>query len=192
MVVRMKLLSDAIFGSGKSVPGGEDAAVLTDESGFPFMRGTTFKGILREAVTNYLLWIADPQAEQLVQSIFGDKDMTLEQSVKQVYVSDFVLSGKVRDSVSDACRVRDDGVLPYEYMTYLRTSTSLEDGLAREGTLRMIRCIDQGLVFYGEIEAADEQSRKVVSEALPFIKWIGGKRTRGLGRVEVTVEGGIN
>lgn len=34
--VTAELLSDAIFGSGFSIPGGEDIAVCRDEKGYPF------------------------------------------------------------------------------------------------------------------------------------------------------------
>ena len=37
MRVKIELLSDAIFGSGKSVPGGEDVSVLHDEYGFKIL-----------------------------------------------------------------------------------------------------------------------------------------------------------
>lgn len=37
--VTMELLSDAIFGSGYSVPGGEDVAVCRDERGYPYFKG---------------------------------------------------------------------------------------------------------------------------------------------------------
>ena len=33
--VTMELLSDTIFGSGYSIPGGEDVAVCRDEGGYP-------------------------------------------------------------------------------------------------------------------------------------------------------------
>lgn len=44
MRVKIKLLSDAIFGSGKSIPGGEDIGVLHDTYGFPYIGGSSVKG----------------------------------------------------------------------------------------------------------------------------------------------------
>ena len=38
MKIKMQLISDAIFGSGISVPGGEDISVLCDKDGFPFTK----------------------------------------------------------------------------------------------------------------------------------------------------------
>ena len=48
MKIKMELLSDAIFGNGMSVPGGEDISVLRDMYGFPYYKGSTFKGVFRE------------------------------------------------------------------------------------------------------------------------------------------------
>lgn len=49
LLLTMELLSDAIIGSGYSVPGGEDIAVCQDTEGFPYLKGTTLKGLLLES-----------------------------------------------------------------------------------------------------------------------------------------------
>lgn len=49
--VRLELLSDTIFGSGHSIPGGEDIAVCQDENGYPYLKGTTFKACCVRACT---------------------------------------------------------------------------------------------------------------------------------------------
>ena len=51
-IVHMKLESDTIFGNGMNVPGGEDISVQTDSWGFPYLKGSTFKGIFREEFIN--------------------------------------------------------------------------------------------------------------------------------------------
>ena len=54
MKIRMQLISDVVFGNGESIPGGEDISILSDEHGFPYYKGGTFKGIFREeALTNF-------------------------------------------------------------------------------------------------------------------------------------------
>ena len=47
MKIKMELLSDTILGNGMSIPGAEDISVLHDEYGFPYYKGSTFKGVLR-------------------------------------------------------------------------------------------------------------------------------------------------
>ena len=54
MEVEMELCSDAIFGSGYSVPAGEDIGVCRDAGGYPYLRGSTLKGLLRQSLTDLL------------------------------------------------------------------------------------------------------------------------------------------
>lgn len=56
MEVEMELRSDAIFGSGYSVPAGEDIGVCRDAGGYPYLRGSTLKGLLRQSLTDLLAW----------------------------------------------------------------------------------------------------------------------------------------
>lgn len=69
MRIRMQLLSDAIFGNGMSVPGGEDLSVLTDEYGFPYYKGGTFKGVFREALEQYLFWTVLRESRNNLRSV---------------------------------------------------------------------------------------------------------------------------
>lgn len=46
----LELLSDAIFGSGYSIPGGEDIAVYRDGAGYPYLRGSTCKACCGRAL----------------------------------------------------------------------------------------------------------------------------------------------
>ena len=56
MLIQIRLLSDAIFGNGQSIPGGEDISILCDDKGFPYYKGSTFKGIFREELIRLLEW----------------------------------------------------------------------------------------------------------------------------------------
>ena len=70
--VTMELCSDAIFGSGYSVPGGEDIAVRVDEAGYPYLSGITLKGLLRESLENLLVWTGGQ--ESLLVELLGKED----------------------------------------------------------------------------------------------------------------------
>ncbi len=50
--IAMELCSDTIFASGFSIPGGEDVAACQDRYGFPYMKSSTVKGLLRESLQN--------------------------------------------------------------------------------------------------------------------------------------------
>ena len=71
MLIQMKLLTDTVFGNGNSIPGGEDIAVLCDDNGFPYYRGSTFKGIFREELLRLLAWkgVDSSESEQIADML---------------------------------------------------------------------------------------------------------------------------
>ena len=71
MKIRMELLSDAIFGNGLSIPGGEDISVLKDAQGFPYFKGSTFKGVFREELQRYYEWQGESNPEEKVKVLLG-------------------------------------------------------------------------------------------------------------------------
>ena len=72
--VTMELLSDAIFGNGCSIPGGEDISVKTDEDGLPYLSGSTWKGLLREETANLLEWQGTPDSAATLAQLFGQTE----------------------------------------------------------------------------------------------------------------------
>lgn len=191
MKIKMQLLSDAVFGSGMSVPGGEDIAVQCDEHGFPYYKGSTFKGVFREELVRYLNWtggdlkLAEEQADRLLGK---PGSICLDEKDKLVF-SDFRLSRAVQANILAEIGESNSGEV-LDCLTNRRTFTAIaENGIVREGTLRYCRCVNKGLIFYSEIECRPEDE-KVVADVLPLIKWIGTMRNRGFGKVKISVEGG--
>lgn len=91
--VTMTLLSDAIFGSGMSIPGGEDISVKLDETGAPYLSGSTFKGLLRESVENWLNWEARADRADVLEQLFGaDGDWNGSPGTRRVFVSPLTLA----------------------------------------------------------------------------------------------------
>ena len=191
MNIKMQLLSDVIFGNGISVPGGEDIAVLCDRDGFPYYKGGTFKGIFREELYRVLEWQGEDEAEieRKVTRMLGESGSTKESGTSKLVFSDFTLSENVKRAVlSEVGTAEGHAELITELFTHIRTLTSIDnDGIAKEGSLRSLRCANKGLYFYSTIicEATDEP---LVKEVLSMIKWIGSMRNRGFGKVKITVE----
>lgn len=193
MIVKLKLLSDAVFGSGKSIPGGEDIGILTDEYGFPYVSGTNIKGNLRETMTNLLSW--KQESEDIINGLFGvaNEESMEDEGGQKIYVSDFLLPLSVREAVCEELQIdtvskrnaRKEQVT--DLFTELRTFTRLEDGVSAKGSLRDARCIAKGMVFLGEIQCPKGRE-EIVKESLAYLKWLGSMRTRGFGAVEMTVE----
>ena len=189
MKIKMKLLSDTIFGNGNSVPGGEDISVLHDPQGFPYYKGSTFKGIFREEMKCYLQWAKgkdEKAAEAEVNSLLGAGGEDRQDTQKLIF-SDFVIPDAVKQAVLYEAGDSPEEVL--EIFTNLRTFTAIEeDGMVKEGSLRIARCINSGIVFESSI-FCDEEKEAQIKEILGLIKWIGTMRNRGFGKVLVEAKG---
>lgn len=186
LLVHMQLESDTIFGNGMSMPGGEDICIQTDLQGFPFLKGSTLKGIFREELINLLSWMKMPEEEaiDMVRNLMGERGADDTSSRKLVF-SDLTMHPDVIERIE-----REEGITSQEIiemLTYLRTFTELEDGIAKGESLRTARCIKKGLNFYGTCTCAKDDV-EIVQEVLRFIKWAGSMRSRGFGKVRVRGE----
>ena len=168
--ITMALLSDAIFGSGYSIPGEEDIAVCKDEHGYPYMKGSTFKGLLRESMENLALW--ENRSLREVNEMAGEAGWNGAAEERRIHLT----SLKLVDAPDDP-----------EKCYAKRIFTSLEDGIVKDGTLRTAVCITRGSAFTGELICAEEDAA-FIRKALSGIKWVGTLRNRGFGRVRVCGE----
>ena len=165
--VTMELLSDAIFGSGYSIPGGEDVAVCRDEGGYPYFKGSTLKGLLRESLENLAAWTG--RGTQDADALLGQSGWDGTEEARRVHFTALTLEQPPADP--EDC-----------YST--RTFTSLEGGVVKTGSLRMAACIRRGLRFSGQLTCAEEDEALLL-DALAGVKWAGTLRSRGFGRVRL-------
>lgn len=205
MKVKMKLCSDTIFGSGMSIPGGEDISVLHDGEGFPYYKGTTLKGVFREELERYLSWqcavgdaVGDVAGDTAGNTIRQSKVRAVSNAVcgfsgdngsfdRKAVFEDFTLSSNLKNAMRNEIGRNPELIL--ESLTNLRTFTAMDpdgSGVVRPGSLRMARCVNHGLVFYSEVHCSREYE-SVIREVLPLIKWIGTMRNRGFGKVKIEV-----
>lgn len=166
--VTVELLADAIPGSGFSIPGGEDIAVCQDSQGYPYLKGSTLKGLLRESLQNWLAW-TDADAA-LADALLGAAGWHGEAGARRVQLTPLTLCQPPADAADCYC---------------LRTFTSVENGVVREGTLRTASCVRKGMAFAGELTCAGEDV-PLLKNALGCIRWMGAMRSRGFGQVRVS------
>ena len=192
MKIRMQLMSDAIFGNGESIPGGEDISVLSDENGFPYYKGGTFKGIFREEMGNYLAWTLSGEKENKIKAelerLLGTGGDDNIYNTDKLVFSDFTLSDYVKGQMlAEIGTGQAYNVL--NALSHVRTFTAMSpEGIVQEGTLRQCRCINKGLNFYSEIKCS-QKDEQLVEDVLSMIKWVGTMRSRGFGKVKLTVVG---
>lgn len=183
-IIHIQLLSDAIFGNGMSMPGGEDICILTDDQGFPYLKGSTLKGIFREELINYLDWTKAKDASSIVKRLLGERGSDSLNMDGQVTFSDLTLHDQVIDAVLKEDASKQEIL---EMFSYVRNFTRLEDGLAKDGSLRSARCVKKGLHFYG-ICSCEQADADLVKEVFAMVKWIGSMRNRGFGQIAIKVE----
>jgi len=188
MKIQMKLLSDTIFGNGRSLPGEEDISVLADENGFPYYKGGTFKGIFREELSQYLALTGGD--ESTLTSLLGFPGDDESESSEKLVFSDFVISDPVKTAVLDEIGTGNpDAVL--NAFTSMRVFTKIgDDGIAANGSLRTARCVNKNIVFISEMLCRPEDE-DIVADVLGLIKSVGSMRNRGFGMVRISgVNGG--
>ena len=188
MRIQMELLSDAIFGNGLSVPGGEDISVTRDIQGFPYYRGSTLKGVFREELISLLVLQGNPWSYALKEAneVLGEAhDDRFDE--RKVFFGDLTIPDVVKATVLEETGDDADAVL--DAFTHLRTFTALdEDSSVKEGSLRMARCVNRGVTLEGTI-LCDESIEPLIVETLGFVKSVGTMRNRGFGSVAIRTEG---
>lgn len=168
--VTLELCSDAVFGSGYSIPGGEDIAVCRDGRGYPYVTGPTWKGLLRESLENLAAWGGADAGD--ADALLGREGWSGLADGRRLRLTELTLTQPPVDP---------------EDCFDLRTFTALENGIVKQGTLRTAACVRRGLTFSGQIQC-DEDDVPLLRDALWGIKWAGAMRSRGFGRVRFAAE----
>lgn len=168
-------------GSGLAAGADVDALVIKDKNGMPYIPGRTLKGLLRDAAT--ILFEDKGKAIDDIFGVSGDKDhprpgcaffsnATL-QPVEYQYISANELT---------------------EYLFQSFASTSIdENGIAKDATLRKIETVVP-CKLVGEIinVPEDEDAKRMLEDAMHYIKRLGTGRNRGYGRCDITITEVIN
>jgi len=189
-IIEIELLSEAIFGSGQSVPGLVDTDIVHDEYGFPYMKAKTFKGNLRksaEEIVELLKYKYKKDYSVYLEELFGKSNNWLDNQ-NSLKFSDCCLDENVRKILINAVlekKIRNDEIL--DSLTEIRSFTSIDaDGSAKKGSLRQARVIKRGLKFYTTLESSLELTDiklSIIAAAVCSLRHIGSMRTRGKGEV---------
>lgn len=200
-------------GTGKGSGSHVDATVDLDEYGCPFVGGSMLKGLLRDAVYKRVHWSADEQAgatdrpdtDAIVKWLFGSKGfeenrVSSNTNPGMIRLGNAVLVGDTRQALHHH-RAHRNALFRDLYATAIDAST----GTAKKGTLRGQQVVVP-LTLNAELSVAAvpdnepetpacktwvyKQHKTLIEEALPLIRAIGSGRTRGFGRVRLSLEAG--
>lgn len=182
-------------GSGRGSGPQADAVVVRTPAGLPYLPGRTVKGLVRDAM---LVAEAAGQVEQgRTAALFGQRE-PMEESEDKGLGRFSLEPGALR--FSDArlgdteqrrlaweswAETEDGRAVAAELSTFL-SSTKIDDrGQADKNTLRTIEVVVP-LTLYAYVEPVDGADpgdwRSDLHKALPLLRAVGSKRSRGLGR----------
>lgn len=186
--IRVKLITEAIFGSGYSIPGSVDLEVVYDDSGLPYMKAKTFKGNFRESMEEIIEIAGNERYVSALEGLLGKAGANMEQW-KILRFSDMRLSQNIRNTLGKAIfEGKLDNEEIKEALTDVRSFTSIDDdGSSKIGSLRRIRVIKKGLIFGVDLHSERELSNielGLMGAATGNLRHIGSMRTRGKGEVE--------
>lgn len=213
--LQIKLLSDTTFGRGDGVAGLIDQEVEHDVAGFPYLRGRTLKGLLSEACDNLIALpaVADRRWNVVLKRLFGYSGSTIE-SAAGWHIGNAELAIDLRAPITRLMTQHEaekdrlaklpleeraaaaaslvPAVLPsqvLEAMTTIRRQTAIDavTGLPDQGSLRSMRVIIRGRVFWSVLEPTSRQVQDdelaLLAAGCAALRHIGAGRNRGRGHV---------
>ncbi len=193
--IHLQLKSDATFGRGDGVAGLVDEEVEHDaETGLPFIRGRTLKGLLAEECANILFALNRQNCpeylrlEQAAKFLFGQAGSTLEDDA-MMHVGAGMLPEVLRKAVG--ADVKSNRLAPadvLESLTAIRRQTAIDDttGAPDEGSLRSMRVVLRDTPFIAELNFdrdPDETARALLAACVSSLRRVGTGRNRGRGRL---------
>jgi len=197
-------------GTGRGGGAVLDELVHKDAYGLPCLPGRTLKGLLRDAVYRAEMWglLSDDlklgEAE-FTQCLFGSnapdqEEIRLETEPGALRVSDAVLDEKLRQylialltSAPDSKNQRDGHNLRRGFFHHVHaTAIEHESGTAKKTSLRGME-VTIPLTLTAQLQVLPhtqliENWHEELKFCLPLIRAVGSSRSRGLGRVTVTLD----
>ena len=186
--IRFTFFSPWHMGSGLGEGAYLDALPVKTPSGLPYIPGRTVKGVLREAVQTAEDFKA--VAPGTTVRLFGSRDKDLSRYETTPGLLRF--SSATLEEISEEWAADEHNGQAVSGLYYPLASTKIGAcGLADDKTLHKIE-VTHPVPLVAEVTGDGDTSSwlAALEKALPLIRQIGSHRHRGLGRVQVTIEGG--
>lgn len=199
----LRLRSAATFGRGDGVAGLVDREVEHDKHGFPFLRGRTLKGLLREAAEDFIFVFEHQQGENSLKrakdALFGIAGSGLE-GQGNLRVGDarlpltlrrLFLAEKQRQEKGQSINLPLRPTDMLESLTGIRRQTAMNPyGAPDHATLRSMRVILRDTIFEAELAfnqpPTDDEWTLLVAAVLG-LRAAGTGRNRGRGWLQATL-----
>lgn len=197
--VQIKLVSDTTFGRGDGVAGVVDQEVEHDpQTGLPFLRGRTLKGLLVESCADILYSLEKSDAptfskfEEAAARLFGvGGSLVSDQGC--LHIGKAELSETIRGKIKGANYTPEDVL---ESLTTIRYQTAVDEitGSPADSSLRAARAVVRGRVFTApiDIDIADGDGTRddllaLLGACIRHTRRGGSGRARGRGRLALSI-----
>jgi CRISPR/Cas system CSM-associated protein Csm3 (group 7 of RAMP superfamily) len=202
--LKIKLLSDTTFGRGDGVAGLIDQEVEHDPYGFPYLRGRTLKGLLREECDNLVALLPPgrpPSWWEVADALFGVPGSGIG-TIARMHVGDACLPEDLRREVAiqfEQEEYRKEITLTradiLSSLTTFRRQTAIDskDGVPTDGSLRSSRVVLRELCFSASLILntlpTDDLNKMLalLAASTLALRRIGSGRNRGRGHVQCTL-----
>lgn len=181
-------------GSGLAAGADVDALVVKDPQGLPYIPGKTVKGLLREAVEDIIRFRSgkdkelDSDRHQLAIEAFGyfdGKSETEGERPEMTRGTAYFTNASLPEEEQAA--IVGGSLQPYLFRTISSTAID-KNGVAVDHSLRRTE-VTVPCTLEGDILNLpdNEDFKKIITDAMSYVKRLGQNRNRGLGRCSFTV-----
>lgn len=176
-----------------------DSTIVHDRYGIPFIPAKRVRGVLYESALEVaeMMKAAGMGAFTIddVKGLFNRLESAEDNprmSISNLKIADYdVVATELAalEAQYPAVFTKERVLEEYTSMRYY-TSIDKETGSTVEGTLHNSRVLNRGLTFIGKIDVVDMTDTEgfILSCAVRNLTGIGGKRNRGFGQVECTID----
>jgi CRISPR-associated protein Csx10 len=166
MPIKLLLKSDLCAHGGDGFSGIVDMDLVYDVDGLPFIPAKRLKGLLRESALEIL---------------------DFDNGYNGVYNEMFGEAGKAEGG---SLKLGNGRIVEHERggnITALRTRTAMENGRAKDKSMRVMRVVNKGCAFAFNADFS-ENHREFLELCCKGLRHMGLNRTRGLGEVVCSIE----
>lgn len=187
--ILLTLKSAATFGRGDGVAGLVDREIEHDESGFPFLRGKTLKGLLTESAENIVFALKDAKSwREAKDALFGQGGAGIKER-GILHVGDAQFPEALRAEVKNAGWKKEETLYS---LTGIRRQTSInEHGAPDHATLRSMRVLLPGVMLEASLSFDRDPSEtelQLLAASILDLRHAGTGRNRGRGWLQAELD----
>lgn len=188
MKIHIKLLSDMCTYSGETYNSMVDMDVVYDAYGIPYIPAKRIKGCIREAALELQEFGLISASEY--ERLFGKEgNCQTAFSLSNAYLKEYPALLAIAEHYKGTELTAPQNLLEQYTATRTQTAVDLETGVADKNSLRTMRVVRRGLEFDAECHLNRDADEELLRRAVSLVKHMGVSRSRGLGLVQMTLEG---